>query len=64
MKSEFKKGDKVKIVLRDGPEVAGIPYSGWTTTVREVHNKGKLATVAATNGYAYAVVFADEMVRI
>ena len=64
MKNELLEvGDKVTVTSRD-VTIGGIPYNGYRTTVREIHRGRKLATVDATNGYEYAVVFMDELEKI
>jgi len=64
MKNEdLEVGDKVTVTSR-GVSIGGIPYDGFRTTIREIHRGRKLATVNATNGYEYAVVFMDELEKI
>jgi hypothetical protein len=53
------KGDRVKVVPLDGPMPAGIPYSGFVTTVRSVVDN--MVSVNATNGVVHAVLFKQEL---
>lgn len=60
MSSKIKKGSAVIVTPIDGPLPAGIPYTGYKTTVAKVISEGESYSVHGTNGKE-TFVFHDEI---